>query len=162
MHSSIPDEAVTSSRLGGSLKVAVKGNIGSGKSTFLAYCQGKADIDVAYEPVNLNLLVYLRLSHHASRNMNALPPLMHLLPQFLGKILRGSRQMGNVFPVVCKPNHVGAVVTAIRQEDLFDGTVSIELQVCQRILHYVSRLFLCFLRRIVFMNHLPRTRRLSQ
>lgn len=35
-----------------SLRVAVEGNIGSGKSTFLTYCQQNKDFDVAFEPIS--------------------------------------------------------------------------------------------------------------
>ncbi len=46
-------EASSSTDGRGCLTVAVEGNISSGKSTFLSYCQGDKDFEVVYEPVDL-------------------------------------------------------------------------------------------------------------
>lgn len=43
---------VTSSRYHRPLRVAVEGNISSGKSTFLSFCQRQPDLDVAMEPID--------------------------------------------------------------------------------------------------------------
>lgn len=70
--------------------VAVEGNIGSGKSTFLDYCSSKPDVVVYREPVEQwqnvngsNLLVSIHLPyrlnnivdfHHTQSNFYANPP----------------------------------------------------------------------------------------
>ncbi|XP_037042929.1 deoxynucleoside kinase-like [Bradysia coprophila] len=46
-------ELISSTRVDRPLRVSVEGNIGSGKTTFLNYCQHRRnDVDVAFEPVS--------------------------------------------------------------------------------------------------------------
>lgn len=61
MELGVPDSTRSNGR---PLTVSVEGNIGSGKSTFLSYCQADESLDILFEPVDkwrdvngVNLLV---------------------------------------------------------------------------------------------------------
>lgn len=112
------------------LKVAVEGNIGSGKSTFLSYCQPIGGFDVMYEPVEQwrnvrgeNLLVSIGcccLGEEKGHTMNVF---------VVGEVLRRSSEMGDDISNGGQHHDARAVPATMFQANTFVRAFVVECQV---------------------------------